>query len=187
MFLTICSIYKESLLSGARCRKTNEIASENDGGSRNGTPYLNVIEDWFAPTVLDEDRLPVGRELVEGVPQMRGCVKSTLNFTVTRRYRVPANRSMERSGWKKENAMTGAVWCSRRHRWVETFTVWSTRSRCSGPCPCPRHTSGFYRIHYTARARTILREPNLQIPESSFPKSTETTRDPKNRCDKKAA
>lgn len=51
----------------------------------------------------------VGRALVEGVPQIRGCVKSTLNFTVTRRYRVLANRSIERSGMKKENAMTGAV------------------------------------------------------------------------------
>ena len=43
----------------------------------------------------------VGRAAVEGVPQIRGCVKSTLNFTVTRRYRVPANRSMERSRPKK--------------------------------------------------------------------------------------
>lgn len=49
----------------------------------------------------------VGRAPVEGVPQIRGCVKSTLNFTVTRRYRVPANRSIERSRSKKENAMTG--------------------------------------------------------------------------------
>lgn len=51
----------------------------------------------------------VGRAPVEGVPQIRGCVKSTLNFTVTRRYRVPANRSIERSRSKKkkESAMTG--------------------------------------------------------------------------------
>lgn len=45
--------------------------------------------------VLDEDRLAAKRT-VEGIPQMRACAKNTLNFTVTREYRVPANRDVER-------------------------------------------------------------------------------------------
>lgn len=61
----------------------------------------------------------VGRAPVEGVPQIRGCVKSTLNFTVTRRYRVPANRSIERS--KKEKRGDP----STRYRWT------AIPSRCS--------------------------------------------------------